>query len=405
MTNWLFPERLLQQFETAETQYAELKQQAQAQVVNWRWATDSMFDIEPYFNEAHRTPKGKWLDHQPETFNQEYCYGYDAHDRVVAERSNHIVFPFSEAPCFKERFLFYKEQVVENYYFDYATPQHPEKLIRLLQHHYTDGLLTCTYSTNKSSKRIGTLIERYFYENRLLARKEQHQEVYEPASNEEKEVYEETLLYHHELDGTLKLIETSTGYVYYQKKTKGMSLKKLSELAQDKTVEEIIKAIQARQADGDHNEPVYALFLMYGSGDEAVPPPMLYLAKDSYRQARLLDDDSENIWNPNEFEGYGADDMMFDYQELDKDSLKLFDLLNQELEMQNSETPFYKYVTQVGKRLKEIIEENSQSLNLQITPDFVVAPTHYEGHDLKKNLKAINPEQFKLLKKTLPDWG
>jgi len=188
----------------------------------------------------------------------------------------------------------------------------------------------------------------------------------------------------------------------YKKELKALSLEKINDLAEEKAVEEIIKAIKVNALK--HNKPVYALFLVYGSGDEAMPPPMLYLARESYRQERLQDD-LDSIWNTNEFEGYEVGDMWFDYEELSEEALELFDCYNQEISDQDSDVLFYECIVNIGKRVKTVIESESGHLGLKLTPDFVVVPMHYEGYDLKKNLKAINPEQFKMLENILPKWG
>lgn len=382
------PQEINDRYATAKNEYTQLKREAESKVVRWQWATGPMFEPDTYYFEEIGLKRGKWLKEAPETPRYKYCYGFDAQDQIVVGRSDYVQFNEADGFLFNERFFFAKAGFTDTFYFSYATKQEPNRLINFTRYIYEDSRLIQTLRTALA----GYSVAQFYYDNNgLLIQKQQHNQ----RTDNEDQSFEETYNYRHGIDGSLELIESSYGAVVYRKTPKALSLKKLNELAENKVVEEIIKAIKSNAPQ--HSEPVYALFLMYGSDEEAMPPPMMYLARESYRQERLKDD-PDSIWNPNEFEGYDAGDMMFDYDELSEQTLELFSLYNQEISSLDSDTMFYKCIAGIGKRVKSAIESDPNHLGLTLTPDFVVAPMHYEGHDIKKNLKAINPEQFKLLK-------
>ena len=203
----------------------------------------------------------------------------------------------------------------------------------------------------------------YYEGNKLIRQEEKGLDYYlKPIDN--------ALLYTYDMLGKLNSITSGTGYVYYQKKDKKISYKKLSERVAERFYALLIPAIKAYPIP----EPLYCLNIVFDY--QCVMPPTIGFGTESQRQK----------WK--ETLGKRANDLLWntaDYAhtveiEAEQEDTALFELFNQETEMQEKESAATKLLVACAKRLKE----EWASLGIPSTDDFVVAVSDIEESFLKK---------------------
>lgn len=343
-------------YEQAQADYPALKTQIEAQVVRWFWASGGvgLFSLEPFYFEQNRFPKSKILKDAPEDSDNKYQYGVNANDEIIVERSYN---EFED--LYDEEFYFREEKQIISYHFDSA----PEKeCINTRIFIYKDGLLQSihsAYDNNTWSERT------MFYEGDKLIRQEEKGLDYylKPIDN--------TLLYTYDILGELNSISSGTGYVYYQKKDKKISYKKLSERVAERFYALLIPAIKAYYPIP---EPLYCLNIAFDY--QYIMPPTIGFGTESERLE----------WK----ESYGkrADSLLWNTAEYahtidiepNEEDAALFDLFNQETEMQEKSSAATKLLVACAKRLKE----EWVSLGIPSTDDFVVVVSDEEEFFFKK---------------------
>ncbi|WP_315500847.1 hypothetical protein [Capnocytophaga gingivalis] len=343
-------------YEQAQANYPALKAQIEAQVVRWFWASGGvgLFSLEPFYFEQNRFPKSKILKDAPEDSDNKYQYGVNANDEIIVERS------YNEFEgLYDEEFYFREEKQIISYHFDSA----PEKeCINTRIFIYKDGLLQSihsAYDNNTWSERT------MFYEGDKLIRQEEKGLDYylKPIDN--------TLLYTYDILGELNSISSGTGYVYYQKKDKKISYKKLSECVAERFYALLIPAIKAYYPIP---EPLYCLNIAFDY--QYIMPPTIGFGTESerleWKESYGKRADSL-LWNTAEYEH------TIEIETNDEDTA-LFDLFNQETEMQDKSSAATKLLVACAKRLKEEWE----SLGIPSTDDFVVVVSDIEDSFLKK---------------------
>ena len=343
-------------YEQAQADYPALKTQIEAQVVRWFWASGGvgLFSLEPFYFEQNRFPKSKILKDAPEDSDNKYQYGVNANDEIIVERS------YNEFEgLYDEEFYFREEKQIISYHFDSA----PEKeCINTRIFIYKNGLLQSihsAYDNNTWSERT------MFYEGDKLIRQEEKGLDYylKPIDN--------TLLYTYDILGELNSISSGTGYVYYQKKDKKISYKKLSERVAERFYALLIPAIKAYYPIP---EPLYCLNIAFDY--QYIMPPTIGFGTESERLE----------WK----ESYGkrADSLLWNTAEYahtidiepNEEDAALFDLFNQETEMQEKSSAATKLLVACAKRLKE----EWASLGIPSTDDFVVVVSDEEEFFFKK---------------------
>ena len=342
-------------YNKAQENYPTLKAQVEAQVVRWFWAGGGvgLFSLEPFYFEQHRFPKSRILKETPENTEDKYQYGVNANNEIIVERS------YNEFEgLYDEEFYFREEKQIISYHFDSA----PEKeCINTRIFIYKDGLLQSIHSAYNNN----TWSERtmYYEGNKLIRQEEKGLDYYlKPIDN--------ALLYTYDMLGKLNSITSGTGYVYYQKKDKKISYKKLSERVAERFYALLIPAIKAYPIP----EPLYCLNIVFDY--QCVMPPTIGFGTESQRQK----------WK--ETLGKRANDLLWntaDYAhtveiEAEQEDTALFELFNQETEMQEKESAATKLLVACAKRLKE----EWASLGIPSTDDFVVAVSDIEESFLKK---------------------
>ena len=345
-------------YDQAQADYPKLKAQIEAQVVRWFWASGGVgyFSLEPFYFEQNRFSKSKILKDAPEDSDNKYQYGVNDKDEIIVERRYTESKGKFKGQCY-ETFYFREDSQIISYRFEYSEEKECDNVKIFI---YKDGLLQYIYSAFEEHYLEETM---YYKGNKLIRRKTKGLDYYSnPIDN--------TLLYTYDMLGKLNSITNETGYVYYQKKDKKVSYKKLSERVAERFYALLIPAIKAYPI----LEPLYCLNIAFDY--QYIMPPTIGFGTESERIE----------WK----ESYGkrADSLLWntaDYAhtveiETDNEDTALFELFNQETEMQERESAATKLLVACAKRLKE----EWASLGIPSTDDFVVVVSDIEDSFLKK---------------------
>lgn len=361
-------ETLKNLFDNAKTDYRFLKQQIENEVVSWFWTSNDMFSLDPFWFEQNRYSKGKILKQEP-VKNHQYAhqYGVNAKNEIIVNRG---MTSFTEQ--FYETFYFRKDGEILSYHFDYGQDKEP---INIKKYVYNKTQLTAIYAYFEEN---GHWIERFIYDNDKLIRKEwQGVDNYGNA-------FDRTITYDYDEIGQLATIKEGD-YVWYQKPQKELSYKRLTELVQRKLIALLKENIQNHAPD----EKLYCINLSY-FGENMIPPAIGFGTESDRKQ--WLENEKHNniIWNVADY-SHQLD------MTLDTETTALFDLFNQQTELNEKYSTAIKLIIECAKILKRDLQE----FNLKTTDDFVVVAGYFDGSDLKKNFKQINPEWFEVFKKKL----
>ena len=348
-------EQAIKLYEQAQANYPNLKAQREAQVVRWFWAAGGvgLFSLEPFYFEQNHFSKSKILKDAPEDADNKYQYGVNANDEIIVERS------YTEFKGeYYETFYFREENKIVSYHFEHSVEK---ECINTMIFIYKDGLLQSihsAYDNNAWSERT------MYYEREKLVRQEEKGLDYysNPIDN--------TLLYTYDMLGKLNSVTSGTGYIRYQKKDKKISYKALSGKAMERYYALLVAAIKAYSV----KEPLYCINLSFDY--ENILPTSIGFGTESERQE----------WKKTY--GKRADGLLWntaDYAhtveiETDNEDTTLFDLFNQETEMQEKSSAATKLLVACAKRLKE----EWASLGIPSTDDFVVVVSDIEESFLKK---------------------
>ena len=341
-------------YDQAQANYSNLKAQIEAQVVRWFWASGGVgyFSLEPFYFEQNRFSKSKILKDAPEDSDNKYQYGVNDKDEIIVERR----YTEFKGQCY-ETFYFREDSQIISYRFEYSEEKECDNVKIFI---YKDGLLQYIYSAFEEHYLEETM---YYEGNKLIRRKTKGLDYYSnPIDN--------TLLYTYDMLGKLNSITSGTDYVRYQKKDKKISYKKLSERVAERFYALLIPAIKAYPIP----EPLYCLNIAFDY--QYIMPPIIGFGTESERLE----------WK----ESYGkrADGLLWNTAEYahtidiepNEEDAALFDLFNQETEMQEKSSAATKLLVACAKRLKE----EWVSLGIPSTDDFVVVVSDIEDSFLKK---------------------
>ena len=338
-------------YDQAQANYPALKAQIEAQVVCWFWAAGGMglFSLEPFYFEQNRFPKSKILKEAPKDTDNKYQYGVNGKDEIIVAHS----YIGCEGDYYEE-FYFREENQIISYHFDFASKK---KCISTKIFIYKDELLQSIYSAFDNN----TWSERtMYYEGNKLIRQEKKGIDY----------IDNTLLYTYDMLGKLNSITSETGYVYYQKKDKKISYKALSEKAMERYYALLVPTIKAYPI----KEPLYCINLSFDY--QNILPTRIGFGLESDRQ-KWNETYGERVdrylWNTAEYAH------IIDIEPNEEDAT-LFDLFNQETEMQEKSSAATKLLVACAKRLKE----ECASLGIPSTDDFVIVVGDEEEFFFKK---------------------
>ena len=341
-------------YDQAQANYPALKAQIEAQVVRWFWAGGGvgLFSLEPFYFEQNRFSKSKILKDAPEDSDNKYQYGVNNKDEIIVERR----YTEFKGQCY-ETFYFREDSQIISYRFEYSEEKECDNVKIFI---YKDGLLQYIYSAFEEHYSEETM---YYEGNKLIRRKTKGLDYYSnPIDN--------TLLYTYDMLGKLNSITNETGYVYYQKKDKKISYKKLSERVAERFYALLIPAIKAYPIP----EPLYCLNIAFDY--QYIMPPTIGFGTESERiewKESYGKRSDGLLWNTAEYAH------TIDIEPNEEDAA-LFDLFNQETEMQEKSSAATKLLVACAKRLKE----EWVSLGIPSTDDFVVVVSDIEDSFLKK---------------------
>ena len=344
-------EQVRKLYDQAQANYPALKAQIEAQVVRWFWAGGGMglFSLEPFYFEQNRFPKSKILKEAPKDTDNKYQYGVNGKDEIIVAHS----YIGCEGDYYEE-FYFREENQIISYHFDFASKK---KCINTKIFIYKDGRLQSIYSAFDNN----TWSERtMYYEGNKLIRQEKKGIDY----------IDNTLLYTYDMSGKLNSITSETGYLYYKKKDKKISYKALSEKAMERYYALLVPTIKAYPV----KEPLYCINLSFDY--QNILPTRIGFGLESDRQ-KWNETYGERVdrylWNTAEYAH------IIDIEPNEEDAT-LFDLFNQETEMQEKSSAATKLLVACAKRLKE----DWVSLGIPSTNDFVIVVGDEEEFFFKK---------------------
>ena len=340
-------------YKQAQADYPKLKTQIEAQVVRWFWAAGGVgyFSLEPFYFEQNRFSKSKILKDAPEDSDNKYQYGVNANDEIIVERS----YTEFKGQCY-ETFYFREDSQIISYRFEYSEEKECDNVKIFI---YKDGLLQYIYSAFEEHYSEETM---YYKGNKLMRRKTKGLDYYSnPIDN--------TLLYTYDMLGKINSITNETGYVYYQKKDKKISYKELSEKAAERYYALLVPTIKAYPI----KEPLYCINLSFDY--QNILPTRIGFGTESERQEyqKYGKEAKHYLWNTAEYAH------TIDIEPNEEDAA-LFDLFNQETEMQEKSSAATKLLVACAKRLKE----EWASLGIPSTDDFVVVVGDEEEFFFKK---------------------
>ena len=340
-------------YEQAQADYPTLKTQIEAQVVRWFWAAGGVgyFSLEPFYFEQNRFSKSKILKDAPEDSDNKYQYGVNDKDEIIVERR----YTEFKGQCY-ETFYFREDSQIISYRFEYSEEKECDNVKIFI---YKDGLLQYIYSAFEEHYSEETM---YYKGNKLIRRKTKGLDYYlKPIDN--------TLLYTYDMLGKLNSITSGTGYVCYQKKDKKISYKALSEKAAERYYALLVPTIKAYPV----KEPLYCINLSFDY--QNILPTRIGFGTESERQEyqKYGKEAKHYLWNTAEYAH------TIDIEPNEEDAA-LFDLFNQETEMQEKSSAATKLLVACAKRLKE----EWASLGIPSTDDFVVVVSDEEESFLKK---------------------
>ena len=347
-------EQAIKLYEQAQADYPKLKTQIEAQVVRWFWASGGVgyFSLEPFYFEKNRWTKSKILKDAPENTEDKYQYGVNANDEIIVERS----YTGFKGQCY-ETFYFREDSQIISYHFDYSKEK---KCLNTMIFIYKDGLLQSIHSAyNNNAWREKTM---YYEGDKLIRQEEKGLDYYlKPIDN--------ALLYTYDMLGKLNSITSRTGYVWYQKKDKKISYKALSEKAMERYYALLVPTIKAYPV----KEPLYCINLSFDY--QNILPTRIGFGTENERQEyqKYGKEAKHYLWNTAEYAH------TIDIEPNEEDAA-LFDLFNQETEMQEKSSAATKLLVACAKRLKE----EWASLGIPSTDDFVVVVSDEEESFLKK---------------------
>jgi len=340
-------------YDQAQANYSNLKAQIEAQVVRWFWAAGGVryFSLEPFYFEQNRFPKSKIVKEAPKDTDNKYQYGVNEKDEIIVAHS----YIGCEGDYYEE-FYFREENQIISYRFEYSEEKECDNVKIFI---YKDGLLQYIYSAFEEHYSEETM---YYEGNKLIRRETKGLDYYSnPIDN--------TLLYTYDMLGKLNSITNETGYVYYQKKDKKISYKALSEKAAERYYALLVPAIKAYPV----KEPLYCINLSFDY--QNILPTRIGFGTESERQEyqKYGKEAKHYLWNTAEYTH------TIDIEPNEEDAA-LFDLFNQETEIQEKSSAATKLLVACAKRLKE----EWASLGIPSTDDFVVVVSDEEEFFFKK---------------------
>lgn len=354
---------------------AEASQQLQAevrsQVVQWRWASESMSFDEPFARELYGGPAPRWLSDERADPREHVCHGLDAQGRIVIE----------SGPSGREKVCLHapEQRTTVAWHGD-------NRIDSVCQRLYQEGRLTA-HHIHLGHRGLDT---RYEYEGGQLQRSMTRN------WQDDEKPWVARHVFVHAADGILERIdlqyldangqpEPGADRLLYLRLSKGETLKTVEARVQRLLEQALPGALQQIP----RHEKLYCLLLCYTHEDLAAAwPPFLVWGRESYRESVLErgEDVRYYLWAPDEIRGVDdADEHWFSDEALGEACL----LHGQLMEMKQSNAS----AMRVLRHMLPLLESMVRQTDLPVTDDFVVAFADNTGEiDPLKAMKARLPE-------------
>lgn len=367
-------------------EFAEVRARCLPMVTKWRWATDEVFALQPYWFERSRRKPGRWLNAEPKDRAGKYEYGLDSEGRIVVERywlanrGYHRVKPYVDMETVWE---YGANEVVGHTWVGRRhdgvryLPAFGVFSSQRLDH---GRPLTYEQYRARGERIVSYWREQYTYDKERLARvdAEKRPSVDEPSSRWREQ-------YSYNNAGQLEMIrffQTNGVFVRYYRPPDGVSVEGLGTEIEVMLLEQIPKLI-AKARIGD---AVYSLVLSYHiEGTQPLPPFLgVGLEEERLRWGALARERLRlTIWNPAEYRTYKEERFKWEDREVEEKC----GMLNAMLAVNERWGPVKALLNRVAAKLMNYDWRGK----LNVTPDFVVYAVDEECGDLRANMKASIP--------------
>jgi hypothetical protein len=356
----------------------QLRADVLSQVVDWRWASESMSFDEPFARELYGGPAPRWLSDERADPREHVRHGLDAQGRIVIE----------SGPSGSEQVCLHAPGQRTTVAWHGGN-----RINSVCQRLYQEGRLTA-HHIHLGHRGLDT---RYEYEGGQLQRS--------MICNwqEDEKPWVARHVFVHAADGVLERIdlqyldadgqpEPGADRLLYLRLPKGETLKTVEARVQGLLEQALPAALQLIP----RHEKLYSLLLCYTHEDlPAAWPPFLVWGRESYRDSVLErgEDVRYYLWAPDEIRGMDdSDEFWFSDQAL-RDACLLHSQL---MQMAQSDAS----AMRVLKRTVPLLQAMVEQAGLPVTDDFVVAHADNTGEiDPRKAMKASLPaEAWALLK-------
>jgi len=361
-------EALQDQFPLIQQSYLEIKQNTEAKIKTWVWASSEFVSLEPFYFEQNHIAKGRLLKQEPEKKADKMSFGLDENGQIIAQRQ------YTAFENYYETFYNRTPAAIETYRFGYDKEK---KLINITRYLYDKDIL-------KKYLRIatgGNSIHDYQYENTTLVKK-----IVQHKAAAATIFTDRILEYEYDKYGILEAIKTNDHYWY--RKPENITFTQLTLIAE----QQLTTVIKRNITNHCIKEELFCLALNYGNENHY--PPSIAYGTVSEKNKWLIHkgkDAMHFIWNPAEYK------LNFDLKITDEEA-KFFAMYNQQTAIQEKHILARKSILNVAADLKKGIS----GFKLNMADPFVIIVSDYDLGDLKKNFKLINPERYDEFKKQLP---
>jgi hypothetical protein len=382
---------ILQEFAGLRRQYAAIRQKCMIAVKEWRWATESMFALTPFFCERQGVKAGRWLDQPPRNKSGHTSHGFDADGQTVVMQ----VWGPGKRDCDEQFFVRSPTRVRQVVFSDWTGAGQKQ-------------LLACTALDIRNGRPVFAQFyhsvqalsrhERYLYDGGRITAIEVATKRFPGTKNESSDACREEVSYDEfgRLDSVVAVFPIgSTAYPkgrnlpLFRRPKKGETIESLSAIVEDQLVELIPQVVARARV----RQPVYSLVLGYYP--ENPFPPVVGLGLESERQTWAAEHGADAVgivWNPEEYAHAFRPNLDFK----DAGLIKASDLLNLEIRRKKKWGVAAQLLNRVAVRLRA----RDWSKSLKRTRDFVLVACDIDSQvELPRNLKAsVGPELFNDLK-------
>lgn len=373
-------------FRGAVADYGRLKQECEARVVRWQWATFSIYHPKPFYYERERIPRGRKLAGRPENLKSgTHEYGIDEAGRIVVVREYGGI----DGPKYEEFFAF-GDGMVEGVRFDWRRPNNAAPVVQTvnvtrqrldrgrivsLDTFAMFGRSAEVYEYGDGGERITRV--RGSYESREDEGRGHHyvdELGYDPAGRLSRVRREYP---------PQKEYPSGAERVIYLRPQKGPSVRELAKAIEEKLVRLVPETLRCAGI----SEAVYCVLLAYNSQSPELSPRM-GVGLERQRRVWVAEHGKgakHYVWNLPEFEWSGEE------AELDltgdAELSAACGLFNQQLALKGTCGPARTVLNEVARRLNDFDWTGS----LDVTDDFVVLAYDDEEIDFGRNWKAGVP--------------